>query len=275
MKKILLYFSFVLLAFNIFTVNVFADEKHLGEDGSLTVTFQSNKEFDNKSYEETIAKELKDLQPGDSVSITYTLKNEYNEPVTWYLSNDATNLFEDDTRSEVAGGNYSYKLIYVDGFNTEKVIYDSDSVGGDTLTGDKEGLSGATNSIGGKPTDSEGKTDYIKLDTINSGETTKLTMSFALDGETQANNYQDVLGKLRVRFGVELNAKEKEKPEPKIIEKKDAKHTTKYLKRKVYIPFTGDNLSVSYFAIAEVVLLTILVVLIIKYRQYLKRQEER
>ena len=48
--------------------------------------------------------------------------------------------------------------------------------------------------------------DYFYLDTLTTGQTGKVTLNVALDGESQGNRYQDTLADLQMNFAVESRA---------------------------------------------------------------------
>ena len=49
-----------------------------------------------------------------------------------------------------------------------------------------------------------GLENYIYLDTLSSGQSGRITLRVALDGETQGNAYQDTLANLQMQFAVEV-----------------------------------------------------------------------
>ena len=264
MKKIIICLSLFLLCMNLGVSKVEADEYGFPE---YHVTFDGSKLQSNDYSREEIKKVLEGMQPGDKAEITWVLSNNSDKDVDWWMSNDTMKTFEEDKRNTVEGGNYTYKLNYVDTKNVGKELYNSDSVGG---TGEgSNGLQDATNALD----------DLFLLETIKAGNTSKLTMSFELDGETQANNYQDVLGTLVVNFAVELNDVGTHEPGTKyeeIVDEKPSEKTnneTKKTRRVVYLPYTGDTFNPVLYIVAEVGLLVVLIVLVISYKNYLKKQE--
>ena len=263
MKKILICLSLIMIVFNATVTKLNADEDSFGP---YDVTFiNETKKFESNYNQQEILEKLQGMQPGDKATIVFHLNNAYNAPTKWYMTNEATRPFEDDARNSVDGGNYTYRLSYVDGFGTEKSIYDSEAVGGDKT----EGLRDATNAL----------TDMFALDTINSGESTTLTLYFELDGETQANNYQDVIGQIQVNFAVEMDVDEKPKPKPQEkVEQGETQKTVvnkKTVRKVIYLPYTGDESKINLYIALEVMLFLLLVLVVWRYWVYIRKQEAK
>ena len=129
------------------------------------------------------------LQPGDDVTYTITLKNNHSEETEWWMYNQVLASFEQNKIAN--GGAYSYRLTY-SGPNNSRTIYDSDTVGGETVG--NEGLTSATSAL----------KDYFVLGTLKKGESATVTLYVMLDGETQGNNYQNTLADLNMRYAVEI-----------------------------------------------------------------------
>lgn len=143
------------------------------------------------------------MQPGDNVIITLDLKNEHQTTTDWYMRNEVLYSLEDRSANrETGGGAYTYRLAYTDKDGEEEILFDSDTVGGesaaDVIGRMGEGLHGATNAL----------KDYFYLDTLTHGDDGRITLEVALDGETQGNDYQDTLADLQMNFAVELRANE-------------------------------------------------------------------
>ena len=131
------------------------------------------------------------LQPGDDITFTVALKNENSAETDWYMTNEVLHSMEDRGQG-AAGGAYSYTLRY-QGPSGERLLYDSDTVGGELVGEAGEGLHQATSAL----------KDYFYLDTLKNGESGSVTLVVALDGETQGNGYQDKLADLQMNFAVE------------------------------------------------------------------------
>ena len=166
-----------------------------------TATFDGSKIKSNFSGD-AIDTILSTLQPGDDVTVEIKVTNDYSEDTDWYMSNEVLKSLE-ETRSDVHRGTYSYKLTYIGPDGTEKVFFDSDAVGGD-----QGNINDATQVLN----------DYFFMDTLKKGQSGKVRLKVAMDGETDSNSYQDTLAKLKINFAVE-------KKDGKII---------------IYKPKTGD-----------------------------------
>lgn len=270
MKKIIVLISLIFVILGGFTANIYADDPPYndytegGAKGAFIIVFDKDgKKLDGSSYEkreDELNKYLQGMQPGDKATVEFILRNDYSEEVVWWMKNDTLKTFENDEdygRNSVSGGNYTYTLTY-DGNN----IYTSGAVGGEAPTptpkeGEKhyeEGLDEATYALD----------KYFELGGIKPGETKKVTLYFALDGETQKNNYQDVLGKLRVSFAVEIPEKNSDK-----IKRVEGEPTY------VYVPYTGDSTDLALNLAIELILLNLLLYIIWSYIAYRRRQEAR
>ncbi len=155
-------------------------------DGSLQSNFQTSEYNDP----------IKGLEPGDDITFTVTLRSEYEDVTDWYMTNEVLHSLE-DADSSATGGAYSYTLTYK-GPREEKVLYTSDTVGGEKEESAGVGLHEATNAL----------KEYFYLDSLEKGETATITLFVALEGESQGNRYQDTLADLQMNFAVELRAKE-------------------------------------------------------------------
>ena len=166
-------------------------EDFTGGDG-WKVSFDGKKmtsTFKNTDIDDEIYK----LEPGDTVDLHLSLKNEYTKATDWYMTNEVLKSLE-DSQSVAEGGAYSYILTYIGPDGTADVLYSSEEVGGETKNASGEGLHQATNSL----------KDYFYLDRLKSGESGEITLKVKLEGETQGNAYQDTLAKLQMNFAVEL-----------------------------------------------------------------------
>ena len=135
---------------------------------------------------------LKGMQPGDEASLTFTLVNNYGEAVDWWMENEVIKSLEDQSKT-AKNGAYTYEVTYTPASGgSAQVLYSSDQVGGEQTV--RPGMHEATDAL----------KDYLWLEQIPANGTAKLTIYFALDGETQSTLYQDTLAKLKVDFAVEL-----------------------------------------------------------------------
>ena len=143
----------------------------------------------------SIAEALKDLQPGDTISIKINYYNQGSKETNWYLRNDVLESLEDASSAE--GGGYSYKLTN-HGETGDLEIFDSDAVGGDDNYepgGIAKGLHGAT--------DATKMEDFFFIDTVPAGGGGTTELIVGLDGESQANAYENTAGELQLEYAVE------------------------------------------------------------------------
>ena len=170
-----------------------ARAEHLtGKDG-WNVTFTTENKlvsnFRTADYNDPVA----GLQPGDDITFTVTLQSQNEQTADWYMTNEVLHSLEDRSKSGSKGGAYSYTLTYI-GPKQTRVLYDSDTVGGDTVSAAGQGLNEATSAL----------KNYFFLDTLSKGQSAKVTLKVALDGESQGNRYQDTLADLRMNFAVQV-----------------------------------------------------------------------
>lgn len=158
------------------------------------VTFTADKQMVSNFSTDNINDVVGGMQPGDTVIVTLTLKNENEEKTDWYMTNQVLKSLEDS--SSAAGGAYTYILTYTDHEGKQSSLYSSDTVGGEVVGGGGEGLHEATNAL----------KDFFYLDELAKGQTGTITLQIALDGETQGNSYQDTLANLSMNFAVELES---------------------------------------------------------------------
>lgn len=187
-KKILCLAMAALMATGVHTT-AFA-KGYQGADGWQVIFTGSkmNSNFKNSD----ITDELSDVQPGDSIELKVQLKNSDSNKTDWYMTNEVIQTLE-DAQDSAEGGSYEYKLTYVGSDNTEKVLYDSDTVGGEGTSKAGEGLKQIDNSMD----------EYFYLGRLDSGKTGTVHLTIGVEGETQGNGYQLTLAKLRMNFAVE------------------------------------------------------------------------
>lgn len=162
-------------------------------DWQVTFTDKLETNFTSGSITELLGDSM--IYPGDTAIITIKLVNTNAKTADWYMSNKVLSSLED--ASDVAqGGAYTYKLTYKDKNGKEKVLFDSDKVGGDNSGSAGEGLHGATEAL----------KDYFFVDTLSTNQSGAVTLELSLDGETIDNNYQRTLADIQMNFAVELAA---------------------------------------------------------------------
>ncbi|MCI9116424.1 hypothetical protein [Acutalibacter sp. JLR.KK004] len=157
------------------------------------LTFTKDKKMSGNFDSGSISKLVQGMQPGDSSDIVINLRNESSKATNWYMLNEAITSLEDGTVAE--GGAYTYRLTYTDRAGKVNVLFDSETVGGETdgVTSEKEGLHQATDSM----------EDFFYLDTLQTGDTAKVELHVALDGETQNNLYQNTIADVEMEFAVD------------------------------------------------------------------------
>mgnify|MGYP002512390034 CR=1 FL=1 len=138
-----------------------------------------------------IADAVHALQPGDRVTISLGLENGSTGGTDWYMTNKVLSSLEDSSES-ARGGAYTYELSYTDEGGAVTVLFSSQRVGGEGTEAGM-GLHGATDSL----------EEYFRLDSLNAGEQGTVTLTVALDGETQGNGYQNTLADLQMNFAVD------------------------------------------------------------------------
>lgn len=177
------------------------------------------------------------MQPGDRVILTMSLENKNDTAADWYMTNEVLYSLEDrSSDSSTGGGAYTYILTYTDKDGTEKTLFSSDTVGGDNINPDGEGLKGATSAL----------KDYFYLDTMSTGQSGTVRLEVALDGETQGNSYQDTLADLQMNFAVSPGGNASGTSEPNV--------PTEIIK-------TGDETDISPFVLTACITGSLLLII--------------
>lgn len=189
MKKRLLCFGIVVLLALTSALTVSAEDRQGASGWQVT--------FDGKSLDSNFTKgkmddELYNMQPGDSVELTISLKNTYNGEADWYMKNQVLETLE-KAGNKAEGGAYDYLLTYTDAKGTMTTLYASEKFGGDE-TKNGEGLLAATKTLD----------DYFYLGRMSKGDTGTVKLKVALDGETLVGTYQNTLASLQMDFATEL-----------------------------------------------------------------------
>lgn len=194
MKKLLkslLAASALALTMTLMAAPAFAET--LTSPTAWNVTFTSDAKMETNFQANDISQMMNDVQPGDTAEIVINLKNDYKDSTNWYMTNRILNSLEDTVES-AKGGAYTYELSYVSPSNETTTLFSSDTVGGDTAAGGKQGLKEVTGAMD----------DYFLLGTLNKGQSAKVELAVSLDGETQGNAYQQSLADLSMDFAVEI-----------------------------------------------------------------------
>ena len=175
MKKRFVGLSLVLLL--TFASSITAGAEELKGEAGWQVTF-NGKRMESNFTSAGMADGINAMQPGDSVELTITLKNDFDGQADWYMKNEVLEALEDAGDAE--GGAYDYLLTYTDVTNTVTTLYSSEKFGGEGRY-NGVGLHGATTTLD----------DFFYLDRMGEGDTGVVKLMVALDGETLVNNYQN------------------------------------------------------------------------------------
>ena len=168
-----------------------ASADHLSGKEGWNVAYTAGGKLESNFHTDEYSDSIKGLQPGDDITFSITLKNENAQDADWYMTNKVIHSLEDESKFESSGGAYTYVLTYTSPSQT-RVLFSSDTVGGEGEHPSGVGLHGATNAL----------KDYFYLDTLKHGETAQVTLKVALEGESQGNRYQDTLADLTMNFAV-------------------------------------------------------------------------
>ena len=204
--------------------------EHLTGASNWNVTFTPEEKMVDNYSEQQWADDMSGLQPGDDITFTVNLSHKHGTSADWYMSNEVLkSLEEGDKGGDATGSGYEYLLEYK-GPSKSKTLYDSKTVGG---TDSAEGLNEATDAL----------EDFIFLDNLGKDQTAQVTLKVTLDGETEGNAYFDTLARLKMRFAVELDEPEPDKPgENKVVNRVNSK-----------IVRTGDDTNLFPLYVAMVV----------------------
>lgn len=170
------------------SVTAFAEDRQ-GASG-WQVSF-NGKKMSSDFTTANMGDEINAMQPGDSVELTITLKNDWGGEADWYMKNQVLSTLED--AGDAAGGAYDYLLTYTDAAGQTTTLYSSEKFGGDGRY-NGVGLHGATTSLD----------DYFYMDRMGNGDRGVVKLKVALDGETLVNNYQNTYARLQMDFATEL-----------------------------------------------------------------------
>ncbi len=251
-KKILTWLSAVLcLTLSISAPALASDTTESGTDTTYYARFTNADEMvDNFSDDDTVMDVIfSGLQPGDVRTFEVTITNQNDNDTDWYLENTVLQTLEEATDAAEKSGTagYTYKLTY-----NNTTLFNSEVVGGEDDDDAGVGLHGATDAF---EMDQE-EDNWLFLDTLSKGQSSKISLTVGLDGETQGNSYQQTLAQLAIRFAVE-----KKETEPKEI------HKRRYVK-------TGDETNMMpLFAVAAISGLGLLALGI--YGKKLRREQEK
>lgn len=165
--------------------------EHIKGSTDWYVEYNESGEVVDNYTQKSWADNVSQLQPGDDITLEVEVRQTNDTPADWYLTNEVLKSLED---GDASGGAYGYKLSY-EGPSNSRTLYESKSIGG---RGSAEGLAEATNAMD----------DYFFLGTLEKGQTGKVVIQVALDGETESNVYFDTLARLKLKFAVEPTVSE-------------------------------------------------------------------
>jgi hypothetical protein len=243
MKKKFLSLALMLLLVCAMTPVVYGDS--FQGDADWAVAFTPEKKMESNFRTADLDEAVSGLQPGDDIVFTVALENQNEQTTAWWMTNEVLYSLEDrSANSATGGGAYMYVLTYTDKNGMVTTLFSSDTVGGDTVSPGGEGLHQATNAL----------EEYFYLDTLTQGQSGTITLSIALDGETQGNDYQDTLADLQMNFAVELLNADGTPSSNKAIR-------------------TGDNTRIWPYVVGLGVGGTVLVIAILRLRK--ERQDEQ
>lgn len=182
----------VALAAAVFTVPAFAET--IPGPSNLKVTFGSDGKMSTNFDANEIGSTIGELQPGDTTTLSITLKNENKDTTNWYLKNEILESLEESSQG-ANGGAYGYHLSYIGPDNQTTTLFSSDTVGGG-----KEG-----DYKGGLKDVNKGIDDFFYVGQLNSGQSGKVELAISLEGETQGNAYQNArLADIQMQFAVNI-----------------------------------------------------------------------
>lgn len=188
MRKRILTFGISMLLVLAFSVTASAEERQGA--GGWQVTFDG-KNMNSNFSAANMDDEIYNMQPGDSVELTITLKSNFDGKTDWYMRNQVLESLEDAGNAE--GGAYDYLLTYTDTAGETTTLYSSEYFGGEGRY-NGVGLHGATKTLD----------EYFYLDRLGNGGSGVVKLKVRLDGETQGNDYQNTLAKLQMDFATEV-----------------------------------------------------------------------
>ena len=242
MKKILLPAMTAIILVLVMSISVMADLVPALDD--YYCTFTTGKKLTSNFKTSDMYNQFAGMQPGDYTDIAIDIKNENENVVDWYMTNEVLKTLE-DTRDAAAlsGGAYTYILSYKNNATgEEKTLFSSDIVGGENVSAAGEGLHEATDAM----------EEWFYLDTLDTDEGGVLTLRVALDGETQGNDYQETLAELQLQFAVELRQPGYEDNPPPDEPDKPGKPSKPKKPRKPKVK-TGDYTNYTPYLIAAAV----------------------
>lgn len=153
-----------------------------------TVQYDGGKNFKTLGKDATNSS-IGNAMPGDTIQyiVTYTNNSADGKTYDFYLDANVLKSLEDGS-SAAQGGGYSYKVDYEINGTTSTVI-DSETIGGDNDV--SKGLNQVSND------------SYVSVGRLTKGQSGIVTVSIALDGNSQDNSYMETIAQMSIQFAVQ------------------------------------------------------------------------
>ena len=227
---------------------VFADD-YTAKGGTYTYNGTDIERTEGQAISEAVSQ----LEPGDTVKITLTYKNDTSDTTEWYMENTVLKTLEEEAGMD---GGYTYVLSNIGPDGKETTIFDTreGAIGGAEKKGGT-GLEQATNATEGKINSQ----DYFFIQELKADESGQTVLTVGLDGESLANVYETRNASIQIGYAVE---------------KLETGETVyKHVKRKSNID-TGDTTDLIGPAAVFLGACLLLIIGIISYRKDRKEGED-
>ena len=127
--------GFILSAALIFSLEIPVQAETFYGDEGWRVVFTEEKEMESTFRTSDLNDVIAGMQPGDRVIFSLGLSNENAAETDWYMTNKVLYSLEDrSANGATSGGGYTYRLVYTDHTGAETVLFDNDTVGGETVS---------------------------------------------------------------------------------------------------------------------------------------------
>lgn len=150
----------------------------------MTFTYKGGSDVDFTSQVAEGFTPFSDVMPGDTITYKINYANGTSKAADFYMNAEVVKSLE--KASQDVGGAYSYVIK-----NNDAELFSSETVGGDAT--EKLGLTQASGDTG----------VYFSLGEVKAGEKGTVSVSITLDGDSQANVYQDKSAELQFYFKAE------------------------------------------------------------------------
>ncbi len=198
MKKITIYISLV-LALTLSVCRVSKADTYPQKETDWRIVYDGGNSLKTNYTSSDVSNAIKGMQPGDTAHLRFIIENRTNKEASWWMENYVIKSLEDDSAAH--NGAYTYELIYKPSMGDDVIIFSSKEVGGSANADtDREGLHQATEALNENNLDE----NYFFLEELPAHASGELVLTLKLDGESQANDYQNTLARLRLRFAVEV-----------------------------------------------------------------------